>query len=220
MAACAACWTGLEPLGPKTCPTCGQPRPPATDLLGPALGRCARCTLHPPALLSARAAVAYDLTARRFLLRVKIGLRRELLAALAAQLILTARRSPDLADSTVVVPVPSHPWTTLRRGFEPARELAVPLARVLDLPLRCRLLARRLPFRPGFKRLGAVQRKAAAGVVFRARAAVPHARILLVDDVMTTGATLEACAGALKRAGAIQVRALVWGRTLRKLEPT
>jgi predicted amidophosphoribosyltransferase len=213
LGACAACWSGLKPLEPPLCPACGLPRPRTTDLLGPAGGRCAACVLSPPAASLVRAAVAYDRCARAFLLRAKLGGRRELFGPLGGQLVRAVEHAALAEGCTVVVPVPSHPWVALRRGFHPALELARPVARRLGLPV-ARVLARRTRSGPPAKRLGARRRRAVARGAFRVRRPLDRARVLLVDDVMTTGATADACAAALLSAGAVEVRIATWARTL------
>jgi predicted amidophosphoribosyltransferase len=157
--------------------------------------------------------VTYEKLARRFLLRAKLGSRPELLAALGGHLARVVEIEGLAAGCDVVVPVPSHPWLTLRRGFSPARELARPVARRLGLPLRG-WVRRRIGAAQASKRLGATQRRRTAREAFHARGKAAGQGILLVDDVMTTGATLEGCARALKAVGAGTVRVAVWARTL------
>jgi predicted amidophosphoribosyltransferase len=157
--------------------------------------------------------MTFDDLARRFLLRGKLGARPELLAPLGLQLARALEIEQFAVGCTVAVPVPSHPWATLRRGFSPATEVARPIARRLELPLRT-ALRRRVSATPATKQLTARQREAAARWAFRVRGLAAGARVLLIDDVMTTGYTLDACARALKAAGANQVRAAVWARTL------
>ena len=214
LGACARCWAGLRPLREPVCVGCGLPRPPTTDLLGPAGGRCATCILHPTTTETVRAVVAYDDVARAFLLRAKLGRRPELLELLGRQLA-AAVRLLGLAEGCVaVVPTPSHPWVTLCRGFSPGVVLARCVGRAAGLPVRRRLLARRAGARGSVKRMSARARRALMAGAFRVRGELSGDRVLLVDDVMTTGATVDGCSRALRHAGANAVRVAVWARTL------
>jgi predicted amidophosphoribosyltransferase len=214
LGACLDCWAELSPLRPPLCPSCGLPLPPGSDLLGPSRGRCGPCLLRPGRWDAVRAAVAYGTTARRFLLRVKFGRYREMLGPLGHQLARVVTASNLAERCTRVAPVPSHPWSRWRRGFDPALELARPVARALRLPLETRALARRLlPWGGSVKRLGILGRREAASRAYRFRKGFRGERVLLVDDVLTTGATAAACAGALREAGAVEVRLAVWART-------
>ena len=191
------------------------------------LGACARCwgsivpaPPFPPAprirpLAGADAAVLYRGFARRVLLRAKMRRRRELLAPLAAQLAAAVGAWSPLDPGALVVPVPSHPWARLTRGFDPARDLAVQVARSVDLPCVPGALRRRWSASASLKRLGAADRRSAAARAFYCpRPAVVAGRtILLVDDVWTTGATARACARELAAARAGPVTVWVWART-------
>lgn len=158
--------------------------------------------------------MVYDPLARAFLLRAKLGCRQELLAPVGRFLagMLAIERFAE--GCTLLVPVPSHPWITLRRGFSPAHELARGVARVVGLPMAARLLRRRWHSRLAAKRLTAHRRRILSRRAFRVTRQIAGERVLVVDDVMTTGATVEACARALKTAGALEVRCAVWARTL------
>jgi len=214
LGACIGCWTALRVLPPPICPRCALPRPSGTDLLGPAGGRCGSCVVIPRFADLVHAVVAYDDTARSFLLRAKLGRRPELLSPLGRQLA-RALEVADLARGcTALTVVPSHPVATFRRGFSPARELARPVARLLGLPLRGALIRRRLRAGGPVKRLSARSRRLALRDAFVVRDRLPGCRVLLIDDVMTTGETVAACTRALKGAGALEVRVAVWARTL------
>jgi predicted amidophosphoribosyltransferase len=145
-----------------------------------------------------------------------------------------ARLAPllDLARADLVAPVPLHWWRRCRRGFNQAHLLADPIARRAGLPLAAGILSRP---RAGRRQLGLTRRERlgslegcfAAGPPWpagrlparragRLRGPPAGRSVLLVDDVMTTGATLEACARALLRGGAVSVTACVLARTPRR----
>jgi predicted amidophosphoribosyltransferase len=214
LGACPSCWSALRPHPGPCCPSCGLSVAAGTDLTGPAGGRCAACVLHPFELDGLCSAVAYDEPARRFLLRAKLGGRPELLVPLGEQLARTIERSGLARGCSSVVTVPSHPWSRLRRGFDPAIELGRVVARRLGLPLARRQLGRRVLGAPAKSLRGRDRRVRLAGA-FRSRRGNPGRRVLLVDDVLTTGATAHACAAALRRSGAREVAVAVWARTPR-----
>jgi predicted amidophosphoribosyltransferase len=161
-----------------------------------------------------RAAVAYDEVARKFLLRVKIGARRELVTPLGLRLAATLRAERFAARCDLIVPVPSHRWTDLRRGFSPSRELARVVGRNLGIPVRTEWLRRRLWGGRPSKKLGIKARTSPERDPFHSPLRLPGWRVLLVDDVLTTGASVERCARLLLARGASEVRAAVWARTL------
>jgi len=210
---CPGCWAGLRLLAPPLCRACGVPLPQAA---GPE-PLCASCTRDPPAFHRARAACAYADVARRLVLAFKHGGRTEL-APLLAEFCVWAG-GDLLAACDLVVPVPLHRLRLWWRGFNQALLLAAALARRSGRPLlRDALLRiRRTPSQQG---LGAAARRrnitpAAFTVHPRRRALLEGRAVLLVDDVLTTGATLEACARTLLRAGANRVDVLVFARVVR-----
>jgi len=201
---CAACWCRLAPPRGPACPRCALP------LAGGSLA-CASCARHPLPLEAVTAAFVYDDVARRFLLRAKRSSRPELLGPFGRQLAAAVRVSGIADGADVVVGVPSDAWTRLRRGFDPAGLIASALARELGLPV-VPALRRRLRHSAA-KSLSRPARWRSTRRAFLARGRVPGA-VLLVDDVLTTGATASACALALAGAGATSVRLAVWARTL------
>jgi ComF family protein len=123
------------------------------------------------------------------------------------------RRDAALGQGDLLVPVPLHPDRQRERGYNQAELIARPLAKLLELRFRPHLLERTRP-RPDRLRLSFRQRWSTVRGAFVARpgSKVDNLSVLLVDDVMTTGATLDACARALRKAGAARVDALTVAR--------
>ena len=169
--------------------------------------RCRECAGRRLAFATARAAVGYDEAARRLVHAWKErGLRR--LAAEAAQLVVERLPPPDV-DALAFVP--SDRGRRLERGHNPAERLALELAAAWELPC-LRLLERT---RGGRQRgSSAAERRTVRGA-FRATGAAPR-RVALLDDVYTTGATANAAASALRKAGARRVEAVAFARALRR----
>lgn len=213
--ACPHCWGSLDPALPPWCRSCGLSLPPSADSDEPTL-LCGPCLLDPLPVTAACAAVVYERVARRFVLQGKEGDRPELLRRLGFHLETTARVAGVLDGCDAVVPVPSHPLVRLRRGFDPAAEVARGLSGRAGIPLRPRLLRRRWVRPRPMKGLAARARRAAAVGAYRVGWLGTAKTVLLVDDVLTTGATARACAGALVAAGARDVRLAVWARTPRR----
>ena len=203
---CDGCWALIRPLTPPLCVRCGDTLAPERAA-GP---ECARCRGGPRVLALARSAGAYDGALREILHAFKFHRRRALAAPLAAMVRQAA--GDVLASADAVVPVPLHPWRALQRGFNQADDLA----RLLDLPVRRALWRTR--HRPPQASLPASERHANVDAAFRASPLsrrLRNRRVVLVDDVMTTGATLEACARVLLDAGVRRVSAVTVARAVR-----
>jgi ComF family protein len=207
---CADCWGGLTLLGAPVCAVCGYPFD--FDLGADAL--CAACARERPRYDRARAVLRYDEASRRLLLGFKYADRTEGAPAFAGWL---ARAGAELlAEAEVIVPVPLHRWRLFSRRYNQAALLALALGRQSGVPVETDLLLRRRNT-PSQGRLSAAARKRNVAGAF----AVPRAerladrRVLLVDDVLTTGATAEACTAALLRAGAAAVDVMVLARVVR-----
>lgn len=199
--ACAACASVLEsPLSGPVCDACWR-----------AVGPFA-LPWRGDAVAAAMSAAPYDGRLRDIIHAWKFERRQGLARPLGA--LVRERCSALLADADIAVPVPMTPWRRWRRGFNQADDLA----RRVGLPV-ARPLGRWRP-RPAQASLHSDQRRRnLAGSVFvlsHRRAVVRDRVIVLVDDVVTTGATLEACAAALREAGAKEVRAVTVARTLLK----
>jgi len=205
---CQPCWRSILPLTPPLCDRCGDPLPTWRAISLP-LGRCPRCRRTPRLLDRARAIGAYDGALRSIVHALKYEGRRTLARPLGA---LMRRHGGDLLDGAAcVIPVPLHPSRRRQRGFNQAADLA----RHLGLPVVAGL--RRVRPTPTQTGLPAAQRHKNVRDAFAATSASRGLRdsiVVLVDDVCTTGATLEACARVLKQAGVREVRALTAARVV------
>jgi ComF family protein len=202
-------WSRIHFLDGPVCDGCGAP---FEYDQGPG-ARCAACMARRPAFDAARAACLYDETSREPILKLKHGDRTDLAPLFARWL---SRAAADLlAEADAIAPVPLHRLRLLRRRFNQAAEIARPLSRLSGVPLLADAVVRRKATESQGGKSGAGRRRNVAGAfeVPPSRAAlVAGRRILLVDDVMTTGATAEGCARALKRAGAARVDVAVVAR--------
>lgn len=209
---CAPCWGELAWIEEPLCAACGLP----FDFdLGPE-ALCAACAADHPAYDRARAVLRYDEHSRALVLAFKHADRTQGAPAFGSWM---ARAGAALiADAEVVAPVPLHRWRLLARRFNQAALLAAAAANGARAQVAPDLL-RRLRATPSQGGLSPAQRAdnvAGAFAVRRGREPlVEGRRVLLVDDVMTTGATVEACARTLKRAGARAVDVLILARVVR-----
>jgi predicted amidophosphoribosyltransferase len=210
---CTACRRPLaDATGPLLCPACTRALP---WLRGPGCPRCGLprhrkggCPAAGAAFALAWAPLAYDGVARDLVKALKFRGALPVARLMAAQL--AAGLPPALRGVDAVVPVPPHPGRRRRRGFDPAGALARALADRLELPLEPCLR------RGGGRRqvgAGGRARRDPARLAVRATAEPPQ-RVLLVDDVHTTGATLDACARALAAGGSRWIVAATYARTL------
>jgi ComF family protein len=206
-ALCEACNASLAMPVTTLCVCCGIP-------LSPPLRTCSPCSAHPPAFDAARAIGLYltgpDLLnpLARAVRALKFHGHRAVAASLGSAL---ADLTP-IADRAVVVPVPLHPTRLRERGYNQAALLARGLARRAGRRLALRALVRQRATTTQ-ARLDAAARRANLADAFVAPAPLPDASVVLVDDVLTTGATADACARALRAAGATHVLVLTVGRT-------
>ena len=206
---CPACWTSIHPLRDPLCETCGDELPTWRETSVGAT-QCARCRRLPRVISVGRAIASYDGRLRDILHALKYGKRRSLARPLAALMESAAPRVIEGSD--FAVPVPLHIVRHYRRGFNQAEELArhlpIPMLRALR---RTRWTATQtdLPETQRHKNV-----RDAFAVRRRIRSRLAGATVVLVDDVSTTGATLDACARELLDAGATEVRALTAARAV------
>ena len=202
---CSTCWSSILPLTPPLCETCGDPLP-TWRLIDTAGSRCTRCRRIPRAVDRSRAIGAYDGALRSIVHALKYDGRPTIARHLAARM--HAAGAEVLEGADLVVAVPLHRSRERARGFNQARELG----RHLGLPMT-EALARTRPTASQAD-LPAARRHANVRGAFawRPQVAVKGRTIVLVDDVSTTGATLNACARVLLDAGAADVRALTAAR--------
>lgn len=197
----------LHSLFPPTCYLCLDPgQPPALDLCHGCEGDLPRNREQPQVLDSAFAPYRYEFPLVELIHRLKYrgqpAIARILGTLLGRRL---SERGPPRVDA--LVPVPLHPRREASRGYNQAREIAEFAARELDLPVRADL-ARRVRDTAEQAALPAIARAANVSDAFAMRAAVVPMRLAIVDDVLTTGATVESLAKVLRRAGCRHVE--VW----------
>lgn len=191
------------------CRRCANPLPPADA--GGAVD-CGACLAAPPAFDVTIAAADYAAPLDQLLLQLKFGACLPLAPWFAQLLRDQALLQPGLALPDLLAPVPLGRRRLATRGFNQALEVARPLARMLGVPLAARLAARARETAPKSALLPA-QRAANVRAAFRIDGAVRGLHVGIVDDVMTSGGTLDALAAALKRAGAVRVSNFVVART-------
>lgn len=209
---CAGCWAEVSFLAPPLCVRCGYPF--ELDFGEPVT--CGRCLADPPAFDRARAVLAYDAASRSMLLDFKHGDRTDYAPSLAAWM---ARAGAELlADVDLIAPVPLHRRRLWSRRYNQAALLAHELGRRTGHRAVPDLLVRRRDT-PSQGRLSPAGRRRNVAGAFALRpgyrAMLAGKRVLLIDDVMTTGATAEACAKLLKRAGAASCDLLAVARVVR-----
>lgn len=211
---CGRCWGALERMPAEGCARCGWPFPGPAGTGGAERPLCQRCRETRDHFRTARAALRYrdEGIARAAILLAKHGGRLSLLRHLAGVLAEDAPRRLCLADWDGLVPVPLH-WTRRwQRGFNQAEVLARAVGRRHGIPVLRRALVRMRATPPQQGDVTARRRNVGDAFVVASPARVAGRRLLLVDDVFTTGATADACARVLLRAGAADVGVLTLAR--------
>ena len=204
---CAECWTKIEFLGAGGCSVCGLP------LEGTEIDSCARCLAKPPRLQRIRSATAYGEISRSIAIRLKYG-RKVALGRTMARFM--APLLGELPADALLVPVPLHRRRIWSRGFNQSAIVGRELAKRLGIGFQADALRRVKPT-PPLKGLSASQRRRTVAGAFKVNssAELRGRTVVLVDDVLTTGSTANACARALQRAGAGRVELVSWARVVR-----
>lgn len=206
---CGVCWAAIPRVTPPWCERCGRPFPGLTPAPG-TVTSCGPCRAEPPAWDWARAGAEYEGVVRQAIHAFKFEGRRALARPLAALV-------PGPPEGWVgggveaLVPVPLAPSRQRERGFNQAVLLAERLAAGRGVPVRSGWLRRVRATGPQTD-LGAAERHANVRGVFEATAAVAGRHVVVVDDVLTTGATAAECVRALRRVGAARVGVLTVAR--------
>jgi ComF family protein len=209
---CGECWTAIERIEPPFCARCGLPlaffEPPAEAVPS----RCPACVATAPPFEYLRAAGTYAGVLRDALHALKFGGKRALARPLAALMLerCGAFLGPDV---DALVPVPLARGREQERGFNQATLLARHLAAASGLPVESRWLSRRRSTRPQTE-LTAGERRANVARAFSASPRAAGSHVVLVDDIVTTGATAAECARTLQAAGARTVGVLAVARVL------
>ena len=212
---CAGCWGALAIPGKPCCRRCQRPFAQAE----PHGRSCAICRADPPLHDGIAAATLYNDASRRLVLGFKHGERIALTPLLAR---LMAARLTDVGAEWLVVPVPLHRWRLWRRGYNQSALLARAIARAKGATLLVDALQRHRAT-PTLGGLGVEARALAlAGAIrvdSRRAAALSGRDVVLVDDVLTSGATSQACVAVLKQAGAARVMIACFARVLDEALP-
>lgn len=210
---CGPCWRETQFIGGLVCDTCGTPLP--GDDRGEAV-QCDDCMTIARPWSRGRAVLSYTGIGRKLVLALKHGDRTDL--ALPAALWMARVARPLLRDDTIVVPVPLH-WVRLtRRRYNQAALLVQGLGRTLDLPVCVDALLRPKKTQPLEGHSREARFAALAGAIVpnpKRTDAIRGKSVLLVDDVMTSGATLAASTEALRAAGAADVSIVTLARVVK-----
>lgn len=207
---CGPCWRDTPFIGGVTCDSCGTPLPGGSD--GHRI-ECDDCMMNPRPWSRGRATLIYKDRARKMVLALKHGDRPEIARPAALWMARAAR--PLLADDVLIAPVPLHWSRLLKRRYNQSALLAQSLSRETGMPQCPDLLTRvrrtrMLDGKSAEQRYAALE--GAIEIHMGRRPRVAGHKVLLVDDVMTTGATLSACARACRAAGANDVFVLTLAR--------
>ena len=208
---CLPCWQQVQFITEPCCQCCGYP----FDFAMGSEAMCAECLRERPPFARARSAIRYNDASRPLILRLKYQ-DQTYLARIYGPWLASAGRTL-VESSDIIVPVPLHYWRFVRRRYNQSALLAQALARECALPVLVDALkrTRHTPPQAGLQRKDRLTNVKNAFVASkRGKAAIKGKTVLLVDDVMTTRATIDECTRALLKAGAQCVNIVTLGRTV------
>lgn len=209
---CRQCLAQLSPLPDAHCPCCALPYP-STDS---GIHLCGDCSNRKPPFTKVYALGCYEGFLRELIQRLKyhrLPILDRPLGQLLAEQVMVAMATDNF---DAIVPVPLHPTRLRQRTFNQSLLIARQLSRRLKIPVASGLLARTRTTQTQ-QRLNATERQNNLKQAFQVAGSARGARLLLVDDVMTTGATARTCAATLTAAGAAEVRVTILARAARHL---
>jgi len=210
---CAGCWKQLNFISEPLCEACGYPFP----YEAPGIKFCAACARKAPPFDRARAALCYDEQSKRLVTGLKFSDKTH--QAPTFSKLMAVSGNALITESDCIIPVPLHRIRLFMRRYNQAALLALGLAKLSDKPVIYDLLVRKINTPPQMS-LNRNQRlknvKSAFGINDKYKEKVKGKSVLLIDDVMTTGATIESCAKILKKSGAWRVNVLTLARVVEK----
>jgi ComF family protein len=211
---CLSCWQSLHFLGEPCCARCGLP----FEYDAGKGAECGACLADPPTFDRLRAAVAYGNIARHVALKLKYGGRPGVARTLAHFM---ARHVAAGDKDSILAPVPLHRWRIWTRGYNQSALVASALADRTGVKADLGLLKRvkaTPPLRNMNRRERALAVRGAFALADGRKPSIAGRKVILVDDVFTSGATADACAAVLKRSGAAAVDIICWARVVRTAE--
>ncbi len=203
---CKECISSIRPLSPGHCICCAHPFTSETSL-----HHCSSCLRDPPCFTKVYAAGLYEGTIKEAIQGLKYRNQLYLAKPLGQLLEEKIDNNCDDFEPDIIIPVPLHIKRLRQRNYNQALELARPLSKRTGLPVDISTLIRHRPTIPQ-QGLSARERKRNLRNAFSVSSAIPGQNILLIDDVITTGETVRACAKTLIDAGASEVRIAAVGR--------
>ena len=209
---CRSCWDEIRPLTGPVCPRCGYPFPSELSLTYSPTHLCGECRHHKPAFTQARSLFTYEGVMRKAIHLLKYQGKVSLVPHLTTLMNAAWQPIPNL---DLVLPVPLHPARLKDREFNQALLLADQLAKEFHIPVSFRNL-RRGRVTPAQTNISRKARRKNLRRTFFLKAPqdIKGQRVLLVDDVLTTGTTVNECAKALRKAGSSDVYVVTLARTL------